>query len=1013
MINRTSSFFERVSLSGTPASTTGSSVLCGNARFTVLTDRLVRMEWSEGAFEDRATFAFPSRYADLPEFTYTIQGTDLKIETKYLSIRYVDNGQPFDAQNLSIICSFSEQSVKWVPGSAPLGNLRGTRRTLDECAAAASLQEGLISRDGWSLFDDSGSPVWSSEQRWIDERPDAHKQDWYFFGYGHDYKAALCDYIQFGGPIPLVPRYVLGLWWSRFWAYHADDLIQLVADFDKHEIPLDVLVVDMDWHTPYAWTGYTWNRDLFPDPETFLSRLHAQNLAVTLNLHPAQGVQKHEAMYQEFAERMGQNPMLGEPVKFDSTSEPFIQNYFELLHYPMEAQGVDFWWLDWQQGESSSIRNLDPLLWLNHLHFRDSARRGKRPMLYSRWGGLGNHRYPIGFSGDTYATWDSLRFQPYFTATAANVAYGWWSHDIGGHFGATEPELYARWVQFGAVSPCLRLHSTKDPLAERRPWAFPDDVFQAVKAAITFRYRLFPYLYSAARTASQQGLSLCYPMYYEYPEVEDAYLARGQYFLGDQLFVAPIVSPTDPATGLASINVWIPDGTWVEFSTLEVFRGPRWVQINGDLNRIPMFVKAGGIVPSAPLAMRTQQIAADHLIVTLFPGAEGHFSLYEDDGTTAEYQNGEFETTALRSTMLDEQTLAIAIDSAVGKCTGLPQRRTLELHIEAIARPQTICVNDAECSNWTYDATQRELVVLLNDIDRRSAQDIVIQVKALDARSAESAEPLVHIIDYDTFDDARQQLGTVIVEPSTNGTPFTVEVQWQLERNALTSASQVILENCQSRQILHCPFKDDGSLASFRWNAHVTVRWADQIIHKRYQSQTAYPSITHWQAAIYTPDESSTPEVPDRAGWHSMIQSLPGMPNIRQPFGMLLLQQERERLSAGESLEACLNTMLVSDISQAATLCVQCVGEATCFLNGVPLEPASAISHEKLGPMFSSWMQPAVTYFALSLHAGSNQLTVVTQPKPGSDWWGVGATLFDSSGLVLTQPNDMPVEMTG
>ena len=87
----------------------------------------------------------------------------------------------------------------------------------------------------------------------------------------------------------------------------------------------------------------------------------------------------------------------------------------------MEAQGVDFWWLDWQQGESTSMRNLDPLLWLNHLHFQDSTRRGKRPMLYSRWGGLGNHRYPIGFSGDTYATWDSLRFLPYFTATAANV----------------------------------------------------------------------------------------------------------------------------------------------------------------------------------------------------------------------------------------------------------------------------------------------------------------------------------------------------------------------------------------------------------------------------------------------------------------------------------------------------------------------------------------------------------------------------------------------------------------
>jgi hypothetical protein len=219
-------------------------------------------------------------------------------------------------------------------------------------------------------------------------------------------------------------------------------------------------------------------------------------------------------------------------------------------------------------------------------------------------------------------------------------------------------------------------------------------------------------------------------MYYEYPEVEDAYLARGQYFLGDQLFVAPIVSPIDPATGLAAIDVWIPEGTWIEFSTHEVFRGPRWVQINGDLNRIPIFVKGGGIVPSAPLTMRTQHIAGDHLIVTLFPGTEGNFSLYEDDGTTAGYEQGEFETTALRCIAPDGQMLAIGIDGAVGHCEGLPQQRTLELQIEAIARPQAIRVNGVEYTTWTYDADQRELILLLNHVDRRSTQDIVIKTEA-------------------------------------------------------------------------------------------------------------------------------------------------------------------------------------------------------------------------------------------------------------------------------------------
>src|SRR5262249_37940808 len=218
-----------------------------------------------------------------------------------------NDGTAFNKNNLSIGFELHGQRVEWTPGMVNSGNLRGTRRTLDQCADAASLPEGLLSRDGWTLFDDSGLPVWSVDRSWVEERSAAHLHDWYFFAYGHDYKALLSDYVQFGESIPLIPRYVLGAWWSRFWAYHADDLKQLVTDFNAHDIPLDVLVIDMDWHTPYAWTGYTWNRELFPDPEEFLAWVHQQGLYATLNLHPAQGVQKHEAIYPEFAERLGQN----------------------------------------------------------------------------------------------------------------------------------------------------------------------------------------------------------------------------------------------------------------------------------------------------------------------------------------------------------------------------------------------------------------------------------------------------------------------------------------------------------------------------------------------------------------------------------------------------------------------------------------------------------------------------------------------------------------------------------
>jgi len=728
MVDQTASFFDRIKLVSQPMAHPHSVIIGGQARFTILTSRLIRLEWAaNGKFEDRATFAFPTRYAEPP--IYEVQQTEQQVDiyTEYLTVAYIDTGHAFESANLTITVKVGEHTVSWTPGTMDQGNLRGTRRTLDECAGEAPLQDGLISRTGWSIFDDSGSIVWDTDQVWVTPRSEAHQQDWYFFGYGHDYKAALADYVRFGGAIPLIPRYVLGSWWSRFWPYHADDLKRLVGDFQAREIPLDVLVVDMDWHTPDGWTGYTWNRKLFPDPSAFLAWVHSQKLHVTLNLHPAQGIQRHEEAYPQFAALIGQDPQTGTGINFAPADKTFMQYYFALLHHPMEDQGVDFWWLDWQQGEASDLKGLDPLPWLNHLHFQDSTRRGQRPILYSRWGGLGNHRYPIGFSGDTYATWESLRFQVYFTPTAANVGYGWWSHDIGGHFGPTEPELYARWVQFGAVSPCLRLHATNDPLAERRPWAFAAPIYEAAKAAFQFRYRLLPYLYSAARNASQCGLSLCMPMYYEFPDCEEAYLARDQYFLGDQLFVAPITRPADPISGLAAFDVWIPPGTWIEYTTHQRLIGPQWIHDTADLTRIPMYVKAGAIMPMADSLRTTQDWDGSHLILTVFPGADGHFSLYEDDGLTQAYQHGDYETTLIRLEHdSDHLAFSLFISAVEGNCMTLAATRTIEFHIREVSPAQQIMIDGVIYMDWIYDRDRSTLIVIVRAADRRKSIQITI-----------------------------------------------------------------------------------------------------------------------------------------------------------------------------------------------------------------------------------------------------------------------------------------------
>ena len=475
-----------------PVADPKATVIVGSARFTMLTPRLIRLEFeANGRFQDKPSQPFWYRKQPVPAFEYVVKSGRLQIETKHLQLSY-EVGRPFTANSLQI--TLKANGTIWKFGAEDPQNLRGTYRTLDEVSGSTPLEPGLLSRSGWSVVDDSHTLIFN-EDGWLEPRPNPDALDLYFFGYGRDYADCLRDYFALTGPVPLLPRWALGNWWSRYWAYTQDELTQLMKDFRRHEVPLSVCIIDMDWHLD-GWTGYTWNRDLFPQPTQFLSWLHEQGLKTALNLHPADGVGPHEAMYETMAKRLGQaadgEAKSSKTIPFNIANPEFAQAYFELLHHPQEANGIDFWWIDWQQGKVSGLPGLDPLWWLNHLHFLDLGRNGqKRPFIFSRWGGLGNHRYPIGFSGDTHVDWETLNFQPYFTATAANVGYSWWSHDIGGHMlGVEDAELYTRWVQFGIFSPIFRLHSTKNKFHERRPWGYDAETFTVTREAMQAAPRL-------------------------------------------------------------------------------------------------------------------------------------------------------------------------------------------------------------------------------------------------------------------------------------------------------------------------------------------------------------------------------------------------------------------------------------------------------------------------------------------------------------------------------------------
>jgi len=758
-------------------------VIDGHARFTILTPQLIRVEWSADAkFEDHASLVFLNRRLPVPKFTKRITATGgskvLTLQTQYLTLDYSphnDTSGKFTPNNLSITLKLDGKDVTWHPGMPDTGNLLGTARTLDGVKGSnTKLEPGLISRNGWVLVDDSTRPLFDSADfsftrgeksvwPWVMERPPGDRQDWYFLGYGHDYRRALDDFTRVAGKIPMPPRFAFGTWWSRYWSYTDQEFEQLVTSFRIHEVPLDVLVIDMDWHPTFGmhwwdqkvdqsghtlgWTGYSWNHLLFPDPPAFLNWIHRQGLKATLNMHPASGVQPWETRYPEMARAMGIDPAAKKYVPFDITNKKFAMNYMDILHHPLEREGVNFFWLDWQQEKITNLPGVNPTWWLNYVHFTDQEREGKRALLFGRWGGLGNHRYQIGFSGDTISVWDSLAFQPYFTSTAANVGYAYWSHDIGGHMpGVIQPQLYLRWIQFGVFSPILRTHTTKNPDAERRIWAYPEPYSDLMRKMFVFRYAIQPYIYTESRRTYDTGVAFLHPLYYDWPESPEAYDQRGEYMFGNEMLVAPVTEPVDKDSGLAKMSIWLPKGDWIEWQTGAHFQGPATIDRDFSIQQVPVYVKTGSIIPMEPPMRYTGEKPVDPLILTVFPPEDGQasqYTVYEDAGDTPAYRLGQAAWTKIQTaSSSDGTTLTLKVFPVRGHYTGMLQQRAYELRLPGSWPPASVTVNGLPLREvrrdvtpgWLYEGNTLSTIVRTRSFSTADAVTIAVKITPALAR---------------------------------------------------------------------------------------------------------------------------------------------------------------------------------------------------------------------------------------------------------------------------------------
>ena len=632
-----------------PVALKENTVIKGAVRVTVLTPCLFRVERSEsGQFCDSATQRV--WYRDMAPVPFCVKEEDLlTVCTDQAELHICE---PLEK---SFVCLGGKRIPLWNKG-----NLGGTCRTLDNCDGAwrlsdggkerVKLDDGILSREGVALLDDSSSLLLLDDGKLYQRG--AAERDLYVFAYGQNYRGAIAGLYAICGAPGDLPRYAFGNWWSRNITYSEKSFLHLMDDFRERGVAFTAGCIDMDWHWSHTldeekqisasgknddfhggnngWTGYSWNTRLFPDPKRFLSALRERGMHMGLNLHPADGIRYFEDAYPEMARAMGIDPESEARVPFDITNDGFINAYFDILHHPMEEEGVSFWWIDWQQGTQSNVPGLDPLWSLNHYHYRDHARRGN-PMILSRYAGIGSHRYPLGFSGDTYITWDSLDYIPYFTANASNAGYTWWSHDIGGFMrGEKCDELYVRYLQFGAFAPINRLHGTILAVVGKEPWLYKNGKGAIAEQFMKLRHRMIPFLASCGYETTRRARALVEPMYYEYPTERDAYRCKNQYLFGGQLLVRPVTHRGD-RTGLAGERVWLPEGTWTDIFTGDEYTGGRWVEMLRWVDSIPCLLREGGIFL---LDGRREPMDTDYpdRLEVLVASGSGTYILHEGEG---------------------------------------------------------------------------------------------------------------------------------------------------------------------------------------------------------------------------------------------------------------------------------------------------------------------------------------------------------------------------------------------
>jgi alpha-D-xyloside xylohydrolase len=515
--------------------------------------------------------------------------------------------------------------------------------------------------------------------------PNAKSLDYVVF-FGKNTDDVITSYRNLSGNVPMLPLWAYGFWQCRERYTSGKHLVRTVEEFRKRNLPVDVIVQDWQYWGKNGWGVPQFDTSNYPDPDKFIKELHDLNtrfsISVWENLDKKSGVAK---------EYIAKNLYIPNSPWIDIYNPETQKTHWNALNKNLFSLGVDSWWMDATEPENDALVGKQTYFGLGNFYrltyplfvskaVYDGQRAtdsSKRVVTLTRSAFPGQQRFgTINWSGDIGWNWDAFKRQIVAGLNYNLTGMPYWTTDIGGFFrpgpgqynDAKYHDILTRWFQWGAFNPIFRIHGYQ---TETEPWKYGDTVMNNMRTMMNLRYRLMPYIYSAAWQVSKKGSTIMRPMIMDFSYDAKAVAQEYEYMFGKAMLIAPVTAPA------ASWDVYLPKATaWYDFWTGKMYHGGQTIKADAPQDKIPVFVKSGSIIPMGKMMQYTGEKSNDTLEIRIYQGADGNFSLYEDEGDNYNYEKDKYTVIPFA---WNEKTHVLTISNLQGSYEGHLKKRIFNI----------------------------------------------------------------------------------------------------------------------------------------------------------------------------------------------------------------------------------------------------------------------------------------------------------------------------------------------